>query len=43
MTLTPSEPHDHAGPDRSQSKVMTRARMDQLVEEHFRAEVAGDL
>jgi uncharacterized protein len=43
MSLTTSERHDLAGPRRSHAYVMTRARMDQLVEEHFRAEVAGDL
>jgi uncharacterized protein len=42
MSLTTSELHDLAGPP-SQTHIVTRERMDQLVEEHFRAEVAGDV
>lgn len=42
MTFTTSERHELAGPD-AQAHVITRAQMDQLVDAHFQAEVAGDL
>ncbi len=43
MSHTTSDRLDLAETRPGQGPVMTRARMDQLVEEHFRAEIAGDL
>lgn len=43
MTLTTFERHEPGGSRRGQSHVLTRTRMDELVDAHFQAEVAADL